>query len=80
MPSLRRCECVAHHRPQVRAVLLGSDEIGSIPDMCTVSPVAGGAHEVMVQGKQTSAVLELLGRLGVPEKWIDVSNIVGKKK
>ena len=48
--------------------------------MCTVSPVAGGTHEVMVQGKQTSAVLELLGSLGVPEKWIDVSNIVGKKK
>jgi translation initiation factor 2D len=53
----------------------------SLPDMlCIVSPVAGGAHELMVQGKQTSAVLELLGSLGVPEKWIEVSNIVGKKK
>ena len=48
--------------------------------MCTVSPVVGGAHEVMVQGKQTSAVLELLGGWGVPEKWIEVSNVVGKKK
>jgi translation initiation factor 1 (eIF-1/SUI1) len=34
----------------------------------------------MVQGKQTLAVLELLGSLGVPEKWIEVSNVVGKKK
>jgi translation initiation factor 2D len=51
------------------------------PDMmCTVSPVAGGVHEVMVQGKQTPAVLELLGSLGVPEKWIEVTNTVGKKK
>jgi len=47
--------------------------------MYAVSPVAGGLHEVMVQGKQTSAVLELLGNLGVPEKWINVTNI-GKKK
>lgn len=48
--------------------------------MCTVSPIAGGLHEVMVQGKQTPAVLELLGSLGVPEKWIEVASVVGKKK
>ena len=48
--------------------------------MCTVSPVAGGVHEVMVQGKQTPVVLELLGSLGVPGKWIEVTNTVGKKK
>lgn len=47
--------------------------------MYTVSPIAGGLHEVMVQGKQTPAVLEQLGSLGVPEKWIEV-NAVGKKK
>jgi translation initiation factor 1 (eIF-1/SUI1) len=46
----------------------------------TVSPISGGLQEVMVQGKQTPAVLELLGSLGVPEKWIEVSNVVGKKK
>ena len=40
--------------------------------MCAVSPVTGGLHEVMVQGKQTSVVLELLGNLGVPEKWIEL--------
>ena len=56
-------------------------QIVSLPDMtCTVSPLTAGSHEVMVQGKQTSAVLELLGSLGVPEKWIEVSNIVGRKK
>jgi translation initiation factor 2D len=56
-------------------------KLGPHSDMvCTVSPIAGGLHEVMVQGKQTPAVLELLGSLGVPEKWIEVTNIVGKKK
>lgn len=48
--------------------------------MCIASPIAGGLHELMVQGKQTPAVLELLGSLGVPEKWIEVTNTVGKKK
>src|SRR5712672_1035206 len=37
-------------------------------------------HEVMAQGKQTSVVLELLGSMGVPKKWIDVSQAAGKKK
>lgn len=57
-------------------------KLSSFSDMvlCTVSPIAGGLHEVMVQGKQTPAVLELLGSLGVPEKWIEVTNIGGKKK
>jgi translation initiation factor 2D len=56
-------------------------ELSLLSDMmCTVSPIAGGLHEVMVQGKQTPAVLELLGTLGVPEKWIEVTNIGGKKK
>ena len=48
--------------------------------MHTVSPVTGGGHEVMVQGKQASAVLELLGNLGVPKKWIEVSEVADKKK
>ena len=48
--------------------------------MYTVSPISGGLQEVMVQGKQTPAVLELLGSLGMPEKWIEVSNEIGKKK
>jgi translation initiation factor 1 (eIF-1/SUI1) len=45
-----------------------------------VSPVAGGAQEVMVQGKQISAVLELLSSLGVPKKWIEVSDVIDKKQ
>lgn len=48
--------------------------------LCVVSPVAGGAHEVMVQGKQATVVLELLGSLGVPKKWIEVSETAGGKK
>jgi len=48
--------------------------------MRTVSPVTGGGHEVMVQGKQVSGVLGLLGSLGVPKKWIEVSEMVDKKK
>ena len=48
--------------------------------MRTVSSVTGGGHEVMVQGKHASAVLELLGSLGVPKKWIEVSEMVDKKK
>jgi hypothetical protein len=85
MHLLRRYECVARLRPQVRTVFffLGSNW-SSLSDMmrvyCTVSPIAGGSHEVMVQGKQTPAVLELLGSLGVPEKWIEVTNTGGKKK
>jgi len=48
--------------------------------MRTVSPVTGGVHEVMVQGKQVSPVLELLGSLGVPKKWVEVSELAGRKK
>jgi len=46
----------------------------------SISPVAGGGHEVMVQGKLASVVLELLGSLGVPKKWIEASQAAGKKK
>lgn len=81
MPSLRHCECVARLRPQVRTDIFGFKVEYSLSDMtCTVSPITGGLHELMVQGKQTPAVLELLGSLGVPEKWIEVTNTVGKKK
>jgi translation initiation factor 1 (eIF-1/SUI1) len=48
--------------------------------MRTVSPVTGGGHEVMVQGKQASVVLEMLGNLGVPKKWIEVSEMGDRKK
>jgi len=48
--------------------------------MRTVSPGTGGGQEVMVQGKQLSGVLELLGSLGVPKKWIEVSELADRKK
>lgn len=46
----------------------------------SVSPVAGGGQEVMVQGKQTQVVRELLGSLGVPKKWIEGADMTDKKK
>ncbi|KAH9177974.1 hypothetical protein EDB89DRAFT_1295299 [Lactarius sanguifluus] len=52
--------------------------------LCTsstsVSLVAGGGPEVMVQGAQTRVVLELLESLGVPKKWIETAGIKDKKK
>jgi len=41
----------------------------------------GGGREVIVEGKQVSAVLELLRSLGLPKKWIKVSEMAhGQKK
>jgi translation initiation factor 2D len=38
----------------------------------SVSPIAGKSHgmEVLVQGKQTTAVIDLLTGQGIPRKWI----------
>lgn len=48
-----------------------------------VSPVvgkpAGSGFEVLVQGKQSTAVLEYLMEKGIPKKWIEVSDLSGKK-
>ncbi|KAI9453599.1 hypothetical protein F5148DRAFT_1277436 [Russula earlei] len=46
----------------------------------SISPVPGGGKEVMVQGKQTSVVLELLGSMGVPKEWVEVSKAAAVKK
>lgn len=44
-----------------------------------VSPAVGGkGMEVLVQGKQVKAVLEVLGGRGVPRKWVDADG--GDKK
>jgi translation initiation factor 1 (eIF-1/SUI1) len=48
--------------------------------MHTVSPVTGSRHEVMVQGKQVSVVLEMLGNFGVPKKWIEAPEMADRKK
>ncbi|KAI0298457.1 hypothetical protein B0F90DRAFT_1952301 [Multifurca ochricompacta] len=50
----------------------------------SVSPVSGGGggggHEVMVQGKQIPTVIELLGSMGIPKKWIEATDMTDKKK
>jgi len=46
----------------------------------SVSQMAGGGQEVMVQGKQTQVVVELLGSLGVPKKWVEAADLTNKKK
>ncbi|KAI9429000.1 hypothetical protein H4582DRAFT_2035102 [Lactarius indigo] len=46
----------------------------------SVSLMAGGGQEVMVQGTQTRVVLELLESLGVPKNWIETAGIKDKKK
>jgi translation initiation factor 2D len=35
--------------------------------------------EVLVQGKQIDAVMELLVSKGVPKKWIETADLSGKK-
>ncbi|KAH6904451.1 eukaryotic translation initiation factor SUI1 family protein [Coprinopsis sp. MPI-PUGE-AT-0042] len=49
----------------------------------SVSPIvgkpAGSGLEVLVQGKQSTAVLEYLMEKGIPKKWIEVSDLSGKK-
>jgi translation initiation factor 2D len=42
--------------------------------------MAGGGQEVMVQGKQIQVVVELLGSLGVPKKWVEAADMTDKKK
>ena len=42
--------------------------------------MAGGGQEVMVQGKQTHVVLELLSSMRVPKKWVEVADLTDKKK
>jgi translation initiation factor 2D len=47
-----------------------------------VAPVPGKApgsgHEVLVQGKQSKAVVEYLHSRGIQKKWIEVSDL-GRK-
>jgi translation initiation factor 2D len=48
-----------------------------------VSPIpgkpAGSGNEVLVQGKQSTIVLEYLLGKGIPKKWIEVADLSGKK-
>lgn len=49
----------------------------------TVAPVpgrpAGSSLEIFVQGKQSKAVVDYLQSKGIPKKWIEVSDLTGKK-
>ncbi|KAG5643116.1 hypothetical protein DXG03_001542 [Asterophora parasitica] len=49
----------------------------------SVSPIAGkpanSGLEVLVQGKQSAAVVEYLTGKGVPKKWVEVTDLSGKK-
>ncbi|TEB33710.1 eukaryotic translation initiation factor SUI1 family protein [Coprinellus micaceus] len=45
----------------------------------TVGKAAGSSLEVLVQGKQGKAVVEYLTAKGIPKRWIDVSDLSGKK-
>ncbi|KAG6890228.1 hypothetical protein C0995_010241 [Termitomyces sp. Mi166 len=49
----------------------------------SVSPIpgkhAGSGMEVMVQGKQSQAVMEYLTGKGIPKKWIETHDLSGKK-
>jgi translation initiation factor 2D len=67
-------------RPRVCTVFFYVLESLSDARARKVSLVAGGGQEVMVQGKQTQVVLELLSSLGVPKKWIEVADMADKKK
>ncbi|KAG2005858.1 eukaryotic translation initiation factor SUI1 family protein [Coprinopsis cinerea AmutBmut pab1-1] len=68
-------------------VVNGDDMAEDLRKTCagatSVSPVAGkpagSGLEVLVQGKQSSAVLEYLTGKGIPKRWIEVSDLVGKK-
>jgi translation initiation factor 2D len=48
-----------------------------------VSPMLGkpanSSLEVLVQGKQSQAVVDYLTSKGIPKKWIEVSDLSGKK-
>jgi translation initiation factor 2D len=35
--------------------------------------------EVLVQGKQAPAVVEYLTGKGIPKRWVEVSDLAGKK-
>jgi translation initiation factor 2D len=50
-------------------------------DYILVSPRGGGVPglEVLVQGKQSKTVFDYLTNKGIPKKWIEGSDLAGKK-
>lgn len=52
----------------------------TISDCFLVSPrVSTPGVEVLVQGKQSKIVVDYLTAKGIPKKWIEVIDLVGKK-
>lgn len=77
----KACTLIAGFEPyQLSAEALADALRVRCASSTSVSSMAGGGQEVMVQGKQTQVVLELLGSLGVPKKWVEAADLTGKKK
>ncbi|KAJ6482936.1 eukaryotic translation initiation factor SUI1 family protein [Mycena vitilis] len=66
-------------------VLSGEEMAEDLRKICagatSVSPRGGGVPglEVLVQGKQANVVVDYLTTKGIPKKWIEVTDHVGKK-
>ncbi|KAF7331157.1 Eukaryotic translation initiation factor SUI1 family protein [Mycena sanguinolenta] len=66
-------------------VLSGDEMAEDLRKICagatSVSPRGGGVPglEVLVQGKQSKIVFDYLTNKGIPKKWIEVSDLAGKK-
>ncbi|KAJ7147279.1 eukaryotic translation initiation factor SUI1 family protein [Mycena filopes] len=66
-------------------VLSGEDMAEDLRKICagatSVSPRGGGIPglEVLVQGQQSKIVVTYLTEKGIPKKWIEVADLVGKK-
>ncbi|GLB44597.1 putative reverse transcriptase (RNA-dependent DNA polymerase) [Lyophyllum shimeji] len=58
----------------LRKVCAGATSVSPIP-----GKPAGSGMEVLVQGKQSAAVVEYLTGKGIPNKWIEVVDASGKK-
>ncbi|KAG6884615.1 hypothetical protein C0993_009527 [Termitomyces sp. T159_Od127] len=59
---------------ELRRTCAGATSVSPIPGKS-----AGSGMEVMVQGKQSQAVLEYLTGKGIPKKWIEIHDLAGKK-
>ncbi|PPQ94260.1 hypothetical protein CVT25_004917 [Psilocybe cyanescens] len=58
----------------LRKVCAGATSVSSVP-----GKPAGSGLEVLVQGKQSTAVVEYFTAKGIPKKWIEVTDLSGKK-
>ncbi|KIM41927.1 hypothetical protein M413DRAFT_445131 [Hebeloma cylindrosporum] len=58
----------------LRKACAGSTSVSPIP-----GKTAGYGLEVLVQGKQSGAVVEYLTTKGIPKKWIEVADLSGKR-